>query len=71
MTSTGYVMRLSSDTGAASFVHLYNALLTQHSVKTSGKSSSWYRAEAYRLVTEYWILPASFSEAFALNHCGL
>ncbi|KAK7400993.1 hypothetical protein VNO78_12302 [Psophocarpus tetragonolobus] len=40
-----YVMQLSSDTDAASFVHLY-------------------KAETYRLVTEYWILPTPLSETY-------
>ncbi|KAI4314558.1 hypothetical protein L6164_027453 [Bauhinia variegata] len=40
MISTGYVMLVYSETGAASLVHLYNALLTQHPLITSDKLSS-------------------------------
>ncbi|KAI4327977.1 hypothetical protein L6164_020378 [Bauhinia variegata] len=40
MISTGHVMLVSTEAGAASLVHLYNALLTQHPLATSGKLSS-------------------------------
>ncbi|KAK4261532.1 hypothetical protein QN277_004517 [Acacia crassicarpa] len=40
MISTLYVMLASSETGAASFMHLCNALLTDHKPETSHKLSS-------------------------------
>ncbi|RYQ81420.1 hypothetical protein Ahy_Scaffold1g107350 isoform B [Arachis hypogaea] len=59
MIGTGYVMLVSSDTGAASLVHLYNALLTQHSVIISGRTSSGVRIyngepqqQLYKLIKE-------------------
>ncbi|QHO40101.1 uncharacterized protein DS421_5g134790 [Arachis hypogaea] len=51
MIGTGYVMLVSSDTGAASLVHLYNALLTQHSVIISGRTSSGLEINANALIT--------------------